>query len=120
MAKKQTPTLVTPINAAPEKVIPPRRDFVPDPNGSVTPVKSEPTPAQSMTVNIKDLLALDVNLLRGLSFSTDEVEKFGLVIFRVSRDLMDCINALTVAEQAALEKQKAEQEAEQHANADAE
>ena len=59
---------------------------------------------------VKEVLAEDVMFLRGMNFTTDEVEKFGLVIAKVKQDLIACVDAL----------EKAEKEGKKDGNADAE
>lgn len=62
------------------------------------------------TKTVKQVLAEDVLFLRGLSFNTDEVEKFGMIIAKVKQDLVACVEALD----------KAEKEAKKNGNSDAE
>ena len=57
---------------------------------------------------VKDVLIEDVNFLRGMSFTTDEVEKFGLIIAKVKQDLISCIAGIEREEQrlAAMKKEE--------------
>lgn len=50
-----------------------------------------PAQAQPKKRTVQDVLAEDVNFLRGLHFSLDEVEKFGLIIAKVKQDLVNLI-----------------------------
>lgn len=60
---------------------------------------------------VQNVLIEDVNLLRGLMFTTDEVEKFGMVITKVKQDLMACVDAMI---------REKEREAQNNADTDAE
>lgn len=75
-----------------------------------------PVPQPQKPKMVKDVLIEDINFLRGMSFTTDEVEKFGLVIAKVKQDLIACVDGIEREEQrlAAMKKE------EEHAAAGAE
>ena len=64
-----------------------------------------PMPPQQKPQMVKDVLIQDVNFLRGMSFTTDEVERFGLIIVKIKQDLISCIEAIERDERAKEEKQ---------------
>ncbi len=55
------------------------------------PALQPPVQMQPKKRTAQDVLAEDVNFLRGLHFSLDEVEKFGLIIAKVKQDLVNLI-----------------------------
>lgn len=73
-----------------------------------TPAPQPPVPQQPQGKKVKDVLIEDVNFLRGMNFTTDEVEKFGLIIAKVKQDLINCIAGIEREEQrlAAMKKEE--------------
>jgi len=67
-----------------------------------------PAQQQPQGKTVKQTLIEDVNFLRGMSFTTDEVEKFGLIIAKVKQDLIGCILGIEAEEKrlAALKEEK--------------
>ena len=63
------------------------------------PALQPPVPMQPQGKKVKDVLIEDVNFLRGMNFTTDEVEKFGLIIAKVKQDLISCIAGIEREEQ---------------------
>lgn len=70
-----------------------------------------PVPMQPQGKKVKDVLIEDVNFLRGMNFTTDEVEKFGLIIAKVKQDLISCIAGIEREEQRLAGMKKEEEHA---------
>ena len=60
-----------------------------------------PPQPQPQSKTVKQVLAEDVYILRGMNFTMDEVEKFGMVFAKINQDLKACIEALDRAEKEA-------------------
>ena len=81
MAKEHEPVIeVEEVGSIPENEMPAGAQVI-----------EAPAQAQPKKRTVQDILTEDVNFLRGLHFSLDEVEKFGLIIAKVKQDLVNLI-----------------------------
>ena len=61
---------------------------------------------QKKTRNVKEVLAEDALMIRGMNFTMDEARKFFPIFARLEEDLVACVQAIDREEQKAKEAQK--------------
>ena len=73
-------------------------------------------PEQPKKRDVKDVLAEDAIMLKGMTFTMDEARKFFPIFAKLEEDLVGCVEAIEREEQ----KAKKAKEAKEHAEADSE
>ena len=66
----------------------------------------EMVPEQPKARSVKEVLAEDAIMLKGMSFTMDEARKFFPIFAKLEEDLLDCVEAIDREERKAKEAQQ--------------
>lgn len=70
----------------------------------------EIVPEEQQTRRVKDVLAEDAIMLKGMNFTMDEARKFFPIFAKLEEDLVACVEAIDREERKAMEAQKVSRE----------